>query len=212
MLKFAPDGYPFIIIFALITVLVYIFGKPWVAVLPLAITIFIAFFFRDPERTIPEGKGIFVSPADGKVILVKNVYEKDYLHAESKEISIFMSLFDVHVNRAPCDGKVSLIKHSSGKFLVAHKDAASMENENTVMLLEGKDEKILIRQVAGYLARRIVCKAKVDHVLKRGERYGMIKFGSRLDVYLPKNAEIKVKLGDKVKAGETIIGVYKQSI
>jgi phosphatidylserine decarboxylase len=212
MLKFAPDGYPFIIIFALITVLVYIFGKPWVAVLPLAITIFMSFFFRDPERTIPEGKGIFVSPADGKVILVKNVYEKDYLHAESKEISIFMSLFDVHVNRAPCDGKVSLIKHSSGKFLVAHKDAASMENENTVMLLEGKDEKILVRQVAGYLARRIVCKVKVADVLKRGERYGMIKFGSRLDVYLPKNAEIKVKLGDKVKAGETIIGVYKQSI
>jgi len=87
-----------------------------------------------------------------------------------------------------------------------------MQNENTVMLLEGKDEKILVRQVAGYLARRIVCKAKVDDVLKRGERYGMIKFGSRLDVYLPKNAEIKVKLGDKVKAGETIIGVSKQSI
>lgn len=212
MLKFAPDGYPFIVIFALVTILVYIFGKPWIAVLPLAITIFIAFFFRDPERTIPEGKGIFVSPADGKVILIKDVYEKDYLHAESKEISIFMSLFDVHVNRAPYDGNVSLIKHSPGKFLVAYKDAASMENENTVILIEGKDEKILIRQVAGYLARRIVCRAKVGDVLKRGERYGMIKFGSRLDVYLPKNAGIKIKLGDKVKAGETIIGVYKQSI
>jgi len=212
MLKIAPDGYPFIIIFALITILVYIFGKPWIAVLPLTITIFIAFFFRDPERTMPGGNGIFVSPADGKVILIKNVYEKDYLHTESKEISIFMSLFDVHVNRAPCDGKVSLIKHSPGKFLVAHKDAASMENENTVILLEGKDGKILVRQVAGYLARRIVCRVKVDDVLKRGERYGMIKFGSRLDIYLPKDAEIKIKLGDKVRAGETIIGVSKQSI
>jgi len=227
MLKFAPDGYPFIFGSLLIAVIVSAFLLRdlvlgisdfsfyfflFTSCFFLGLTIVIAFFFRDPERTIPEGKGIFVSPADGKVILVKNVYEKDYLHAESKEISIFMSLFDVHVNRAPCDGKVSLIKHSSGKFLVAHKDAASMENENTVMLLEGKDEKILIRQVAGYLARRIVCKAKVDHELKRGERYGMIKFGSRLDVYLPKNAEIKVKLGDKVKAGETIIGVYKQSI
>ncbi|HYA12284.1 MAG TPA: phosphatidylserine decarboxylase family protein [Thermodesulfovibrionales bacterium] len=212
MLKIAPDGYPFIIIFALITILVYIFGKPWIAVLPLTITIFIAFFFRDPERTMPGGNGIFVSPADGKVILIKNVYEKDYLHTESKEISIFMSLFNVHVNRAPCDGKVSLIKHSPGKFLVAHKDAASMENENTVILLEGKDGKILVRQVAGYLARRIVCRVKVDDVLRRGERYGMIKFGSRLDVYLPKDAEIKIKLGDKVRAGETIIGVSKQSI
>lgn len=212
MLKFAPDGYPFITVFAFVTILVYIFGKPWIAVLPLAITIFMFFFFRDPEKITPEDKGGFVSPADGKVILIKDVYEKDYLHAESKEISIFMSLFDVHVNRAPCDGKVSLIRHSSGKFLVAHKDAASMENENTVILLEGKDGKILVRQVAGYLARRIVCRVKVDDVLKRGERYGMIKFGSRLDVYLPKDTEIKVKLGDKVRAGETIIGVSKQSI
>ena len=227
MLKFAPDGYPFIFGSLLIAVIVSAFLLRdlvlgisdfsfyfflFTSCFFLGLTIFMAFFFRDPERITPEDKGVFVSPADGKVILIKDVYEKDYLHAESKEISIFMSLFDVHVNRAPCDGKVSLIKHSSGKFLVAHKDAASMENENTVMLLEGKDEKILVRQVAGYLARRIVCKVKVDDVLKRGERYGMIKFGSRLDVYLPKNAEIKVKLGDKVKAGETIIGVSKQSI
>jgi phosphatidylserine decarboxylase len=208
--KFAPDGYPFIIIFAFITVLIYIFGKPWIAVFPLIITLFMAFFFRDPERNIPEGKGNFVSPADGKVILIKDVYENDYLHAESKEISIFMSLFDVHVNRAPCDGNVSLIKHSPGRFLVAHKDAASMENENTIMVLDGKDGKILVRQVAGFLARRIVCRVSAGDVLRRGERYGMIKFGSRLDIYLPKNTEIKVKSGDKVKAGETVIGILSQ--
>ncbi len=206
MLKIAPDGYPFIIIFALITVLIYFFGKPWIAILPLTITLFVLLFFRDPERKYPEGEGIFVSPADGKVILIKDVYEKDYLKAESKEISIFMSLLNVHVNRSPCDGKVSLVKHSSGKFLVAHKDAASMENENTVMVLEGKDGKIVVRQVAGFLARRIVCRAEVGDKLRRGERYGMIKFGSRLDVYLPKNVKIKVKAGDKVKAGESILG------
>jgi phosphatidylserine decarboxylase len=208
--KIAPDGYPFIITFALITVLVLIFGKTWIAVLPLIIMLFMAFFFRDPERTIPEGKGIFVSPADGKVILIKDVYEKDYLKANSKEISIFMSIFDVHVNRAPCDGNVSVKKHSPGKFLVAHKDTASMENENSVMVLDGKDGKILVRQVAGLLARRIVCRVKVGDVLRHGERYGMIKFGSRLDVYLPKDTEIKVKLGDKVKAGETVIGILRQ--
>jgi phosphatidylserine decarboxylase len=118
-----------------------------------------------------------------------------------------MSIFNVHVNRAPCEGNVSLIKHSPGKFLVAHKDAASIENENTVMVLEGKDGKILVRQVAGLIARRIVCKVKAGDMLRRGERYGMIKFGSRLDIYLPKNAEIKVRLGDKVKAGETVIGI-----
>ena len=206
MFKIAPDGYPFIIIFALITVLIYFFGKPWIAILPLTITLFMLLFFRDPERKIPKGEDIFVSPADGKVILIKDVYEKDYLKAESKEISIFMSLLNVHVNRSPCDGKVSLVKHSSGKFLVAHKDAASMENENTVMVLEGKDGKIVVRQVAGFLARRIVCRAEVGDKLRRGERYGMIKFSSRLDVYLPKDVKIKVKAGDKVKAGESILG------
>ncbi|OGW54488.1 MAG: phosphatidylserine decarboxylase [Nitrospirae bacterium RBG_13_43_8] len=207
MLRIVPDGYPFIIVFALITVLVYIFGKPWMAVLPLTITLFMALFFRDPGRTTPGDKGVFISPADGKVILIKDVYEKDYLKSESREISIFMSIFDVHVNRAPCDGTVNLVQHFPGQFLAAHKDAASIKNENTVMFLEGKDGKILVRQVAGLLARRIVCKVKAGDVLRRGERYGMIKFGSRLDVYLPKDAEIKVKLGDKVKAGETVLGL-----
>ncbi len=209
--KIAPDGYPFIIVFALITILVYIFGKPWMAVLPLTVTLFMALFFRDPDRTIPVDKGAFVSPADGKVILIKDVYEKDYLKAESKEISIFMSIFNVHVNRAPFEGNVSLIKHSPGKFLVAHKDAASIENENTVMVLEGKDGKILVRQVAGLVARRIVCRVKAGDVLRRGERYGMIKFGSRLDVYLPKETEIQVRVGDKVKAGQTVLGILTRN-
>jgi len=207
MLKITPDGYPFIIIFAIITVLVYIFGKPWIAVLTLIITLFMVLFFRDPERTAPGDKGVFVSPADGKVILIKDVYEKDYLKSDSKEISIFMSIFDVHVNRAPCDGIVNLVQHFPGQFVVAYKDAASIKNENTVMILEGNDGKILVRQVAGLLARRIVCKVRAGDVLRRGERYGMIKFGSRLDVYLPKDADIKVKLGEKVKAGETVIGI-----
>jgi len=225
-LKFAPEGYPFIFGSLIIAVIVLVFFiRDWISGIYdfsfyfflssscflIGLTIFMAFFFRDPERNIPEGKGIFVSPADGKVILIKDVYEKDYLKADSKEISIFMSLFDVHVNRAPCDGNVSLIKHSPGRFLVAHKDAASMENENSVIVLDGKDGKILVRQVAGFLARRIVCRVKVGDVLRRGERYGMIKFGSRLDVYLPKDTEIKVKLGDKVKAGETVTGTISLS-
>ncbi len=212
MLRIALDGYPFIIIFAFITVLVYIFSKPWIAVFPLIITVFMTFFFRDPERQIPEGNSIFVSPADGKVILIRDVHEKNYLKSGAKMVSIFMSLFDVHVNRAPCDGKVSLIKHSAGRFVVAHKNAASIENENTVMILDGKNGKILVRQVAGFLARRIVCRVKIGDALKRGERYGMIKFGSRLDVYLPKDSEVKVSLGDKVKAGETVIAVAKHAI
>ncbi len=165
-----------------------------------------AFFFRDPERKIPDGKGIFVSPADGKVILIKDVYEKDYLKSDTKEISIFMSPLNVHVNRAPGDGNVSAVRYSPGKFMAAYKDSASIRNENIVMVLDGKEGRVLVRQVAGFIARRAVCKAKVGDLLRRGERYGIIKFGSRLDVYLPQNAKIKVKLGDNVKAGETIIG------
>ncbi len=209
MFKLASEGNPFIIIFAIITALTYIFGKPWIAAFPLGLTIFMAFFFRDPERKIPEGERLFVSPADGKVILIKDIYEKDYLKSDTKEISIFMSPLNVHVNRAPCDGNVSIIKYSPGRFKAAYKDEASIKNENIVMVLDGKEGRVLVRQVAGFLARRAVCKAKVGDVLRRGERYGIIKFGSRLDVYLPKDVKITVKLGEKVKAGETVIARYR---
>jgi phosphatidylserine decarboxylase len=204
--KIAPEGYPFIIIFAIITVFAYIFGKPWVAAFSLCITFFMVFFFRDPERNAPKGKGLFVSPADGKIILIKDIHEKDYLKSDSKEISIFMSPFDVHVNRAPCEGEVSVVHYSPGKFMAAYKDDSSIKNENIVMVLKGKNGNILVRQVAGFIARRAVCKAKVGDILKTGERYGIIKFSSRLDVYLPVDTKIKVHLGEKVKAGETILG------
>ncbi|MEW6002974.1 MAG: phosphatidylserine decarboxylase family protein [Nitrospirota bacterium] len=210
MFKLAHEGYPFVIVFGLITLFTYFFIKPSIAVLPLGITLFLVFFFRDPERRIPEGEGLFVSPADGEVILVNDVYEPDYLRTVTKEISIFMSPFDVHVNRAPCDGIVSIIKYSPGKFVAAYKDESSIINENIVMVLEVKEGRILVRQVAGVLARRVVCRAKVGDRMKRGERYGIIKFGSRLDVYLPKNVEVKVKLGNKVKAGETVIAAIKK--
>lgn len=169
-----------------------------------------AFFFRDPERKIPEGEGLFVSPADGKVILIKDIYEKDYLKSDTKEISIFMSPLNVHVNRAPCDGNVSIIKYSPGRFKAAYKDEASIKNENIVMVLDGKEGRVLVRQVAGFLARRAVCKAKVGDVLRRGERYGIIKFGSRLDVYLPKDVKVAVNLGEKVKAEKQLLGKYKR--
>jgi phosphatidylserine decarboxylase len=221
VIKFSPDGYPFIFGSLLITVIVSVFlilnwnsGSYNIAFYLLlfascflcVLTIFMAFFFRDPERKIPEREGIIVSPADGKVILIQNVYEKDYLKSDSKEISIFMSPFNVHVNRAPCDGHVSVVKYSPGKFIAAYKDDSSIKNENIVMVLDRENSRVLVRQVAGFLARRAVCKAKVGDLLKRGERYGIIKFGSRLDVYMPKDTKIKVILGEKVKAGETVIG------
>lgn len=219
--KFAPEGYPFIFGSLLITVIILIFfilnweaghcnftfySLFFTSCFFFGLTIFTAFFFRDPERKVPEGKGLFVSPADGKIILIKDIYEKAYLKSDSKEISIFMSPLDVHVNRAPCDGAVSVVKYSPGKFKAAYKDDASIINENIVMVIDGKEGGVLVRQVAGFLARRAVCRVKVGDMLRRGERYGIIKFGSRLDVYLPKDTKIMVKLGDKVKAGETVIG------
>jgi phosphatidylserine decarboxylase len=218
--KFAPEGYPFIAISFVVTVVISavlvwswktgsfsgFFSPLFLAFcFMVCITFFMAYFFRDPDRTVPEGRGLFVSPADGKVILVKDVYEKDYLQADAKEISIFMSPLNVHVNRAPCDGKVTQVKHTPGQFMAAYKDDASLKNENIVMALEGGQGRVLVRQVAGFVARRAVCRVKPGDLLKRGERYGMIKFGSRLDVYLPKDAQILVKPGDKVLAGETVI-------
>ena len=222
MIKFAPEGYPFIFGSLLITVLVSVlFFRSWASGndgltfylllffsgFLFALTVFMAFFFRDPEREIPKSNGIFVSPADGKVILIRDTFEQDHLKADTKEISIFMSPLDVHVNRAPCEGNISVVKHSPGLFMAAYKDDASMKNENIVMVLDGKYGKVLVRQVAGFIARRAVCRVSEGDFLKMGERYGMIKFGSRLDVYLPKDTTIKVNLGDKVKAGENIIGV-----
>ncbi len=227
MIKLAPEGYQIFFGFLLLTIIALVlffikrstgsydlsfYGLLIVSWLSFVMTYFTTFFFRDPERVIPKGEGVFVSPADGRVILIRETFEQDYLKAPSKEISIFMSLFDVHVNRIPEDSIVSAIKHSPGKFVVAHKDDASLKNENIIITLDGRYGRILVRQVAGFLARRIVCKVKVGDVLRRGDRFGMIKFGSRLDVYLPYNSTIQVQFGQKVKAGETIIATLNPSI
>ena len=225
-MKFAPEGDPFIFgslalaaAVSIVSFLVWKAGSGRMILYPLVVaagllfvvTLFMAFFFRDPERMVPEGEGLFVSPADGRIIVIKDVFENGHLKTKTKQISIFMSPLNVHVNRAPCDGKVSVVKYSPGRFLAAYKEESSIKNENIVMVLEGKQGRVLVRQVAGFLARRAVCRAKVGDPLKRGERYGIIKFSSRLDVYLPKDAEIKVKIGDNVKAGETIIAAAPKS-
>ncbi|MBI4680862.1 MAG: phosphatidylserine decarboxylase family protein [Nitrospirae bacterium] len=208
-MKFAKEGYPFIAFFAVITIITFVIGNIWIAFMPSIVTLFMLYFFRDPERKTPEGEGLLISPADGKIILTRDIFESEHPEKDSKQISIFMSPLNVHVNRAPCDGKVKEVKHNKGRFLAAYKDDASLKNENIEMVLETKYGDILVRQVAGYIARRAVCRIKPGDGLKRGERYGIIKFSSRLDVYLPKETAIKVKLGDRVKAGETTIGVIK---
>jgi phosphatidylserine decarboxylase len=205
-MKLAPEGYPFIIFFGLAAIATAFLGGGFYAVAPLIITLFMVHFFRDPDRNAPDDRGAFVSPADGRVILIRDVHEPKYIHADTKEISIFMSPMDVHVNRAPCDGRVKSVKHNEGRFCAAYKDEASVCNENIEMVLETQYGDLLVRQVAGFLARRAVCRKKEGDTLKRGERYGIIKFSSRVDLYMPGSVKLRIKLGDAVKAGETIIG------
>ncbi|MCE5194126.1 MAG: phosphatidylserine decarboxylase family protein [Nitrospiraceae bacterium] len=206
MLKFAPEGYFFIAFFGIATIISFLLQGSWFTILPFLLTMFMFYFFRDPERKIPEEGDIFVSPADGKIIVIKDTFENEHLKTDVKQISIFMSPLNVHVNRVPCDGTVKTVKYIPGSFKAAYKDEASLKNENIAMVFESRYGNILLRQIAGYIARRAVCRVKAGDSLKRGERYGIIKFSSRVDIYLPKNIDIKVKLGDSVKAGETIIG------
>jgi phosphatidylserine decarboxylase len=203
----AAEGWPFIIPLSIVTGLLFAFGWKNTALVSLVVTLFVLFFFRDPERTVPKGKGMVVSPADGKVIVIKDIYEPAYLKQEVKQISIFLSVFNVHVNRAPIGGAVEVVKYNPGKFHVASVDKASLDNEQTSMVIAAGKDKILVKQIAGLIARRIVCYARPGDTIKTGERYGLIRFGSRVDIFLPKTAEIRVRLGDRVKGGEDVIGV-----
>jgi phosphatidylserine decarboxylase len=205
-MKFAKEGYPFIGFFAVVTAAFIIFMPAWIALFPLALTLFMAYFFRDPERSVPEGEADFVAPADGKVLVLQQVTESIFVKERMLQISIFMSPLDVHINRAPCDGKVEQVVHTSGRFVSAFKPEASVENENVAITLDTKFGRIVVRQIAGFVARRVVCWAGPGDSLKKGDRYGLIKFSSRVDIFLPAATVSGLKLGDTVKAGETVIG------
>ncbi|MFQ5770774.1 MAG: phosphatidylserine decarboxylase family protein [bacterium] len=182
------------------------------AIIGLTLTGFIIYFFRDPERSIPMDSNIILSPADGQVIEIRDEVEKEYLNLPTTRISIFLSLFDVHVNRIPMSGQIGHFRYQRGSFVKAYKKEASEINEQTIIGIENEEHKILFKQIAGILARRIVCNIREGNVVKQGERFGMIKFGSRVDIFLPKNIEIKVKLNQKIKGGVSIIGVIHNDV
>jgi phosphatidylserine decarboxylase len=171
---------------------------------------FLLFFFRDPERRTPEDENLILAPADGKVILIKPFDNLEFMGGGGTLVSVFMSLFDVHVNRVPISGVVKYFRYNPGKFFPAFKDKAALENEQTELGLENEHGKVVLKQIAGIMARRIVCQLKQGDLIKAGERFGMIKFGSRLDLFLPENVQIKVKLNHKVRAGETLIGIFQK--
>ena len=167
------------------------------------------YFFRDPQRTSPTGEGLFLAPADGRVVEVQQVREPRFLEGEGLRIGIFMSVLDVHVNRAPVDGQVVLVEHVPGQFLQAFRPEASEVNEHNLIGLKSRYGRVLVKQVAGILARRVVCWVRTGHKLQAGDRLGVIKFGSRVDVYLPLGAEPVVRVGDQARAGVTVVARWK---
>ena len=204
------EGLIFFLPLAALSVIFYVFHIFWLGGLFSVSALFVLWFFRNPERKIPEDAKSILSPADGRVIKIEEVDRNDILRGRSRKISIFMSVFNVHVNRMPCSGRVKDIRYRKGKFFFADLDKASEFNENNAVLIETVDEKkILTIQIAGIIARRIVCWIEKGMEMTKGERFGLIRFGSRLEVFMPLETEVLVKRGDTVRAGETKIGCFK---
>jgi phosphatidylserine decarboxylase len=203
----AKEGLPFLIPVVLLTVFLGAMGwKVWMS-LGIFFSLIVAYFFRNPRREIPNLQNIILSPADGRIIHVGECEEDRFLKEKALKVSIFMSLFDVHVNRAPISGKVLERDYLPGRFFVASVEKSSLLNEQNAVILEAEDRmKILLIQIAGFVARRIVCYAKAGDTLRKGEIFGLIRFGSRVDLYLPPAVKPIVRVGQHVKGGESIIG------
>lgn len=216
-LPIVKEGLPFLLIPLILSILLLIFPQTrfgWLFWLSVIMTCCVAGFFRDPERTIPQDPNAIVSPADGKIILIQEVKYQALGEDVYRQVSIFMSVFNVHVNRAPIAGVAEEVMYNPGKFFAAFEHKASLLNEqNSVILSQTRDDKtvrILVKQIAGLIARRIVCYAKPGAHFERGERIGLIRFGSRVDLFLPLNAELAVKMDDSVKGGQTIIATIPE--
>ena len=206
----AREGYPFILPLGALTIFFTFFDFMWVAVLFFTATTFVTWFFRNPQRKTPDDIKAVVSPADGEVIKVEDILKNDFLKAPSRKISIFMNVFNVHVNRIPYSGVVKGVYYHKGDFFSANLDKASLSNEKNSILIETDGgQEILTIQIAGLIARRIECWVKKGMNVCKGERFGLIRFGSRLEIFLPADATVSVKVGDKVRAGESLIGWLK---
>jgi phosphatidylserine decarboxylase len=202
----AIEGLPFIVMAGFVAMIFALLSWKVAAIVSLIVTLFVVYFFRNPHRTVPTDANAVVAPADGFIIYLGPSNE-EHLRQEMTKISIFMSVFNVHVNRSPLTGRVLDEFYEKGKFLDVRDERATFENERSGLVLEDeKGKKIVVVQVAGLIARRIVCYLKKGDSTVRGSRYGLIRFGSRLDVYLPPEADVRVKTGEKTVAGETILG------
>ena len=210
----ASEGIPFVLaagvfmialaLTAILTDSYFVWG---LAAFQVLLFLFMVFFFRDPDRIAPEGENLVLSAADGKVVVIEERLLPEISESPLIQISVFLSIFNVHVNRVPVDGRVEEVKYNPGKFLAAWNEKASTDNEQTLISVDSKGVKVYFKQIAGLVARRISCGLEPGQQVRKGERFGLIRFGSRVDVLLPKDSEVRVKVGDNVKGGETILGV-----
>jgi phosphatidylserine decarboxylase len=205
-LPIASDGTPFILVPLGLGAGLWWLGWSGLGIPLLVVSGFMVWFFRDPERVAPEVKGAILAPADGRVVEAGARVDDPFVGA-AQQVSIFLSPLDVHVNRAPIGGLVVSVDHRAGVFLPAYRPEASERNERTILAIQGESARVVVRQIAGILARRIVCRARAGDKLEPGQRFGMIKFGSRTDVVFPPGARLSVRRGDRVRAGETVLAV-----
>jgi phosphatidylserine decarboxylase len=215
--NFAREGYPFILIALALAAAGYtaaLMRRSWplwlLAFVLTVLVLWVAYFFRDPERTGPRGQQLVIAPADGRVIEVVEVDEPAFLQGRATRISIFMNVFNVHVNRYPVSGRVTYVHYNPGKFMNAAAEKASLDNEQMSIGVQGARHRVLFRQIAGLVARRIVTYSRVGDDAEQGERMGIIRFGSRVDVFVPVGSAIRVQVGDRPVAGTTVIAEMPQ--
>jgi phosphatidylserine decarboxylase len=208
----AREGIPFILIVTALAVGTFglaLMRRSWplwlLAFLLTIIALWVAWFFRDPERTGERGERLVIAPADGRIVMIADVDEPSFVHGKATRISIFMNIFNVHVNRYPVNGTVRYVHYNPGKFINAAADKASLDNEQMSVGLDSGGRLVLVRQIAGAIARRIVTYSKEGDAARQGERFGLIRFGSRVDVFVPTNSKVRVKVGEKPVAGTTVL-------
>lgn len=211
-MSFAKEGVLFIVVATLVAAGAYAVAVNrrswpfWLLAFALTlIALWVAYFFRDPERSGERGDRLVVAPADGKIVMITEVDEPTFMHGRAKRVSIFMNVFDVHVNRYPVTGTVRYVNHSPGKFLNAAVEQASLENEQASIGLEAGPHKVLVRQIAGLIARRIVTYSREGERVHQGARFGLIRFGSRVDVFVPPESRLRVEVGETTTAGTTVL-------
>lgn len=208
MIPIAREGWPLILIPLSLAVILWVAGWQAGSIASLVLAVAVALFFRDPPRDIPKGEGLILAPADGTVVQVTR-YLGHELQEPATQISIFLSVLDVHINRAPFPTVVEKVEYRPGTFRIAWQPEASVANEQNLIMLEAPEGRLLVKQIAGLIARRIVCRVVPGQKLEAGERIGMIRFGSRVDLIVPARAELFVKRGDRVKGGSSVMGALR---